>query len=487
MRHWSEVNWRRIVKVIGMLLVIEGLAMFLGIPFSLYYGSSDLHALLLSGGITAITGALLLVFLMRSRNPSIGKREGYIIVSFTWVIISFFGALPYVISGVIPDYTKAFFETISGFTTTGATVLSDIEAVPKGILFWRSMTHLIGGMGIIVLSLAVLPFLGVGGVQLFAAEMPGLKADKLHPRITETARRLYLIYFGFVILQTILLLCGGMSFFDSLCHAFSTMATGGFSTRNDSVAGFSPYIQYVIIFFMIIAGTNFTLHYLFLHRFFSKVFRNEEFRFYILLMFIVALIIGGLLFTFHSLPPEKAFRDALFQVVSIVTTTGFITTDYLAWKPFIWFLIFILMFTGGSAGSTGGGIKAIRILLLIKSSVVELKRLVHPRAYIPVRYDQKPVSQDVIAKMLAFFFFYIAAFISGTIVMGFMGLDFETALGSVITCLGNIGPGIGAVGPVYNYAFIPAAGQWVLSFLMLIGRLEIFTVLVLLNPLFWRN
>ena len=460
--------------------------MSLGVPFSLHYRTSDLYPLLMSSGVTAFAG-FILVLISRGSDTSFGKREGYIIVSFSWIIISFFGALPYVLSGVIPNYTSAFFETISGFTTTGASVLTDIEAVPQGILFWRSMTHLIGGMGIIVLSLAVLPFLGVGGTQLFSAEMPGLKTDKLHPRITATARRLWIIYFGLVILQTIFLLFGGMSFFESLCHSFSTMATGGFSTRNDSVAAFSPYIQYVIIVFMMMAGTSFTLHYLFLHRQFSKVFRNEEFRYYVLMILGVGVVVGGLLFAFQGLPAEKAFRDGLFQVTSIVTTTGFVSADYLSWKPFIWFLIFLMMFTGGCAGSTGGGIKAIRTLLLIKSSLIELKRMVHPRASIPVRYDKRPVSQDVIAKVLAFFFFYMAAFLAGTMVMSFLGLDFETALGSVIASLGNIGPGIGAVGPVENYASIPMAGKWVLSFLMLIGRLEIFTVLILLNPAFWRN
>jgi len=288
-------------------------------------------------------------------------------------------------------------------------------------------------------------------------------------------------------LQTAFLLTGGMSFFDSLCHAFSTMATGGFSTKNDSIAGFSPYIQYVIIVFMVLAGTNFTLHYLLLHRHFSRVFRNEEFRYYLLMMLGMGVLTGGLLMAFHHLPAEKALRDGLFQVVSIVTTTGFITSDYLTWKPFIWMLVFVLMFTGGSAGSTGGGIKAIRTLLLIKSSLVELKRLVHPRAYVPVRYDKKPVSQEVIFRVLAFFFFYMASIIAGVMVMSFLGLDFETAVGAVVASVGNIGPGIGGVGPVENYANIHDAGKWVLSFLMLIGRLEIFTVLILLSPAFWRN
>ena len=486
MKRWPDVNWRRIVRVIGIMLVIQGLAMWLGIPFSLHYKSADWLALLVGGGITLGAGSML-VLLRKSKNPHIGKREGYIIVSFSWVIISLFGTIPYLLSGAIPSFSNAFFETMSGFTTTGATILEDIEAVSPGILFWRSMTHLMGGMGIIVLSLAVLPFLGAGGVQLFSAEVSGLKTDKLHPRITETAKRLWIIYFGLVILQTLFLLTGGMSLFDSLCHSFSTMATGGFSTKNDSIAGFSPYIQYVIIVFMVLAGINFTLHYFALHRQFSKVLRNEEFRYYLLMMLGMGVLVGVLLMVFHHLPAERALRDGMFQVVSIVTTTGFISSDYLSWKPFIWILIFMMMFTGGSAGSTGGGIKAIRTLLLIKSSVVELKRLIHPRAYIPVRYDNKPVAQEVIARILAFFFFYIASILTGIMIMSFLGLDFETAVGAVVASVGNIGPGIGNVGPVENYADIHTAGKWVLSFFMLIGRLEIFTVLILLSPAFWRN
>lgn len=487
MRSWSEINWRHILRMIGIMLVIEGLAIMSGIPFSVYYGSHDIHALWVSGLIAALTGALPLLLIKKRPETTIGKREGYIIVSFSWVIISLFGSLPYILSGVIPDLSDAFFETMSGFTTTGSSVLSDIESVPKGILFWRSMTHFIGGMGIIVLSLAVLPFLGFGGSQLFSAEVPGLKTDKLHPRITQTAKRLWLIYFAFVLLQTLLMMAGGLSFFDSICHSFSTMATGGFSTYNNSVAGFSPYLQYIIIIFMFLAGTNFTLHYLLLHRQVLKVLRDEEFRYYFFLVLGMGVIIGGMLFAFHGLPAEKAFRDATFQVASIVTTTGFVSADYLLWKPFIWFLIFLLMFTGGSAGSTGGGIKAVRTLLLVKTSLMELKRLVHPRAYIPVRYNRQPVAQETIAKVLAFFFFYMALFVLGSIAMSFLGLDFESAVGAVIASLGNIGPGIGSVGPVENYSHIHDAGKWILSFLMLTGRLEIFTVLVLLNPGFWRN
>lgn len=461
--------------------------MLLCVPFSIYYGASDLAPLLISGCITGFFGLLLLFFVKKSTNLNIGKREGYIVVSFSWIFISLFGALPFVISGSIPNYTNAFFESMSGFTTTGATILVDIEAMPKGVLFWRSMTHLIGGMGIIVLSMAVLPFLGIGGMQVFTAEMSGLKADKLHPRITETAKRLWFIYFGLVIILTVLLLIGGLDLFDSLCHAFSTIATGGFSPKNDSIAGMSSFIQYVIIVFMVIAGINFTLHYLFLHRSFSKVFKNEELRFYLLLLAGAGILVGSLLIFYQGLPVESAFRHGLFQVVSIVTTTGFITTDYLAWSPFIWFILFFLMFTSGCAGSTSGGMKAIRTLLLIKSSSVELKRLVHPRAMIPVRFNKKTISTDVISKMLAFFFFYIAIFFVGALILSFLGLDFKTAMGSSISAIGNIGPAIGGVGPAENFFDVPVAGKWLLSLLMLIGRLELFTVLVLLSPAFWRD
>ncbi len=487
MRQWSEVNWSRIIKVIGLLLMLEGVAIWLCLPFSLWYGGEDWQAIFFSGLLAVCVGGVLLYFTRKNRNPSIGKREGYLIVSFTWIIVSFFGALPFVLSGAIPHYTDAFFETISGFTTTGASILSDIESVPKGVLFWRSMTHFMGGMGIIVLSLAILPLLGIGGMQLFIAEVPGPVPDKLHPRITATAKRLWIIYVGLTLSETILLLFGGMSLFDALCHAFGTMATGGFSTKNDSIAGFSPYIQYVIIVFMFLAGVNFSLHYLWLNGRFRKVKGNEELRYYTFLILLMGLIISALIVVFDRTSIEESFRTALFQVVSIVTTTGYVTTDYLAWKPFIWFLLVVLMFTGGCAGSTGGGIKSIRALLLIKSSYIELKRLVHPRAYIPVRYNKKPVKPEIISNVLAFFLFYFLLFAFGSMVMSFMGMDFPTAIGSVIASLGNIGPGIGAVGPAENYALVSLPGKWFLAFLMLLGRLEIFTVLILLTPAFWKK
>ncbi len=487
MLSWTEVNIKLIVKVLGLLLVIEGIFMWLCIPFSLYYKSGDFYDILLSGIITSLSGGILWFLTRKNKNKNLGKREGYVIVTSAWIIISLFGALPFVINGAITSYTNAFFETMSGFTTTGASILNNIESVPKGLLFWRSLTHWIGGMGIIVLSLAILPILGIGGMQLFVAEVPGPTPDKLHPRVTGTAKRLWGIYILLTFVETIFLIFGGMDLFESLCHSFGTMATGGFSTRNSSIMGFSPYIQYVITIFMILAGTNFTLHYLALMGKFEKLRKNEEFHFFLWLLFIATIIITVSMIVLRNTPIEQAFRDSLFQVVSIVTTTGFTTSNYLLWPNYTWLLIFLLMFTGGCAGSTGGGIKAMRQLLLFKSSAVQLKRLIHPRAFIAVKFNGKSVSQEIILNILAFFLFYMMIFAFGTFVMSFLGLDFKSAIGSVIASLGNIGPGIGSVGPTGNYANIPVFGKWFLSFLMLLGRLELFTVLVILTPAFWKK
>lgn len=480
-------------------MVIEGLFMLSCLGFSIWYDrdfannlsffnpNHDFLPLLVSGSGISIIGLLLWIANKRLEQNSIGKREGYIIVSFSWIIISLFGAIPFLISGVAQNYTDAFFETMSGFTTTGASIFTDIESIPKGILFWRSLTHWIGGMGIIVLSLAILPILGIGGMQLFVAEVPGITPDKLHPRIKQTAKRLWGIYVLLTLVLTILLMFGGMNLFDALCHAFGTLATGGFSTKNDSIAGFSPYIQYVIIIFMFLAGTNFTLHHFGLKGHLKKVWDNEEFRNYLYLLVASSVIIALALFFIQGDTAEKSFRDALFQVVSIVTTTGYITTDYLLWPFFAWFLIFLLMFTGGCAGSTGGGIKMVRILLLFKNSLLELKRLIHPQAIIPVRLNRKSVPQSIIFNVLAFFLIYIIIFAFGSLAMSMMGLEFESAVGSVAACIGNIGPGLGQVGPVLNFSLVPDPGKWLLSLLMLLGRLELFTVLILFSPAFWRS
>jgi trk system potassium uptake protein TrkH len=475
-----------IMKMMGILLLIITFFMLTSLIPAFYY-NENIYPVIISSIITFVAG-LIIFFTGNKRNDrNIGKREGYMIVAITWIITSVFGSLPFIFSGAIPSFTDAFFETISGFTTTGASILTDIESLPKNILYWRAMTHWLGGMGIIVLTVAILPVLGIGGMQLLIAEMPGIAPDKLHPRITATAKRFWGIYVVLTIAEVLLLWAGEMNFFDSVCHAFATMATGGFSTKNDSVASFAPYTQYVIIVFMIFAGTNFTLHYFAIHGNLKKVLKNEEFKTYLLLIIFVSLYIALGLFFIMDTDTERAFRDSLFTVVSIITTTGFVTADYITWPVYLWILVFALMFIGGSAGSTGGGVKIIRHLLLLKNSWLELKRTIHPAAVIPVKYGAKPISQQIIFNVMAFFLIYILLFSFGVIGMALLGMDFETSVGASIATLGNIGPGIGGVGPVENYYFIPPLGKWLLSFLMLLGRLELFTVLLIFSPAFWKK
>ena len=480
------INLRVIFNILGLLLLIEGISMLLPVGVSLYYQEGDVLALSISSGIAIILGALAWLMTQRG-DKTISKREGYIIVSIVWVMFSLFGSLPFVISGHIPSYTNAFFETISGFTTTGASILNDVEALPHGLLFWRSMTQWLGGMGIIVLSLAILPIFGFGGMQLFIAEVPGPTPDKFHPRVKETAKRLWGIYVIFTLSETILLTLGDMNLFDAVCHSFTTMATGGYSTKQASIAYFSPYSQYIITLFMFLAGTNFALSYYGMHFQFDKVFKNEEFRFYVGFLLGFTILITAMLWFGDFLPFEKSFRHAVFQVVSITTTTGYVTTNYLQWAPFLVVIVFMLMFLGGSGGSTGGSIKIVRVALLIKNSALELKRLLHPNAILPVRLNKKSINPQIITNVLAFVVLYMMLLAGSTIVMSTMGYDLDSSIGSVAATLGNIGPGIGAVGPVENYAHIPDFGKWFLSFLMLVGRLELFTVLILFSPAFWKT
>ena len=482
------INIKIIILVLGILLILEGVFMALAAPVSMIYGDPDAIYILISSLITTITGFLLWI-VFRKCKKNLGKREGFTIVTLGWIMFSLFGALPFVISGSISSYTDAFFETISGFTTTGASILNDIESLSHGLLFWRSMTQWLGGMGIIVLSLVILPILGVGGIQLFSAEVPGPTPDKLHPRIKETAKRLWAVYALITIAEVILLVIGGMPLFDSVCHSFATMATGGYSTKQASIAFYSsPYIQYVITFFMIVAGINFSLSYLALKFRFKRIWKNEEFRAYLSFIAVFTLIITvGLAITLKEQTLEKSFRDALFQVVSIITTTGFTTFDYLEWIPSTVILLLTLMFFGGSAGSTGGSIKIVRIVLVLKNGWLELKRLIHPNAIVPVRLDKEAVKPEIITNVLAFVSVYILIWVVGVIVVAFMGYNLETSLGAVAATLGNIGPGIGDVGPLYNYSHFSVFGKWFLSFLMLIGRLELFTVLVLFTRSFWKN
>jgi len=480
--------------------LFNGGFMLLSALVSLIYKDGVTFQIFLAGIITLLVGVVSMVFTRRHKKE-INKREGYIVVSFGWVIMSLSGTLPYVLTESIPSFTNAFFETMSGYTTTGASILNDIEAVPKGILFWRSLTHWIGGMGIIVLAIAILPLLGIGGMQLFAAEAPGPSADKLHPRITDTAKRLWLIYFGYTAAETLLLSVAGMSFFDAINHSLCTLSTGGFSTKNVSIAYWNgqPLIQYIIILFMFLAGTNFVLSYFAFKGKIQKVIHDEEFKLYFKFIAIFTIIAAVIIYfradiskssIVHPMvwgEAESAFRHGLFQVLSVITTTGFVTADYTLWTPFLVVLFFGLMFLGGSAGSTSGGVKVVRHLILIKNSFLEFKRTLHPNAIIPVRYNNKAINRFIVFNVLAFFILYMLSFIIGALVFSMFEIDFKSAIGLSASTLGNVGPALGDFGPVNNYAALPPLAQWWACFLMLIGRLELFTVLILFTPFFWRN
>ena len=482
----APINIPVIIRILGSLLIIEAIFILISLVVSLIYGDGDSYSFMVTAGIALSLGFISRLFTRKTKSD-IGKREGYIIVSLVWVVFSFVGALPFMIGGYIPNLSNAFFETMSGFTTTGSTILQEIEHLPHGILFWRSIIQWMGGMGIIVLSLTILPILGIGGMQLFSAEVPGPVPDKLHPRVTETAKRLWFIYVAFTVVETILLMFGGMNFFDAINHSFTTMATGGYSTKNASIGHYdSAYIHWVITVFMFIAGTNFTLAYFAMKLKFKKIIKNEEFQFYSLFIIGLTIVIGTIIYNTSDITLEKSYRDAAFQIVSLVTTTGFATVNFLDWIPFVWVVLFVAMFSGGSAGSTGGGIKVMRILLLIKNSFVEFKRLIHPNAIIPVRFNGLPVNQKMISNILAFIVFYILIFVFGTIVMSGMGYDLDSAMGAVIATLGNIGPGIGEFGSGV-FTDVPSAGKWFLSFIMLAGRLELFTVIILFSPAFWKK
>jgi trk system potassium uptake protein TrkH len=481
--------------------MLNGLFMLFAVPFSIYYGEHEKWGIL-EAGITTIAFGFILWFFNRNAKKNLGKKEGYLIVTLGWLMLTLTGTLPYVYTETIPVYANAFFETISGYSTTGSSILTNIEAMPKGILFWRSATHWIGGMGIIVLTVAILPLLGIGGMQLFMAEAPGPSADKMHPRITETAKRLWIIYFILTLTEFLLLKIAGMTWFDAINHSMATMSTGGFSTKNASIAHYDafPLIQYIIITFMFIAGANFVLTYFALKGKIRKVFKSEEFKYYFFGTIGVTLLITFLIINFqdtnlassieHNYPlgeNENAFRHAAFSVVSVLTTTGFVSADFTMWNSMVTAIIFSLFFIGGSAGSTSGGVKIVRHIVMIKSSFYEFKKLLHPNAIIPVRYDGGSVPKTIIYNILSFFVLYMLIFIVSSLLLTFMGLDFMSALGAAASSLGNIGPAIGSVSPVDNFAHLTISAKWFCSFLMLIGRLELFTVLILLTPFFWKN
>lgn len=476
------------LHVVGILMIFLGATMVFPLAFSLYYDDGSATPIAESIAVTLVAGLLLWVIFRGSKQEVMTHREGMGIVAVGWLAAGIFGALPYYWGGVFAHFSDAVFESLSGFTTTGASVLTDIETVSRGLLFWRSLTHWLGGMGIIVLSLAILPILGIGGMQLYKAEVPGPVPDKLKPRIRDTAMVLWKVYVLFSAVQTVLLMAGGMDLFEALCHTFGTMATGGFSTRNASIGAYdSPYFDTVIIIFMLFAGINFSLHYQFIKGRPLAFWRNSEFRFFVGLCLAFSLVVCISLHGNVYASVGQSIRYGVFQVLSIITTTGYATADYEMWPSVCQHILVICMFLGASAGSTGGGMKCLRIMLLLKHSYKQVFSLIHPRAVTQVKLGNRPIPDDVLHSIWGYFMLYIGLFVLCSFLLAAMGLDIVTAFAAVAATIGNIGPGLGLVGPTDNYAHIPELGKWLLIFCMLLGRLEIYTVLVLFVPEFWRK
>lgn len=474
-----------VIRVLGFMVLATGVALAVCIAVSLYFDGRDLGPFVSSTLITIAAGGAMMAAAARFPREELRPREGFAIVTLGWALVPVFGSLPFLLSGAIPSVTDAYFESVSGFTTTGASIIADVESLSKELLFWRALTQWLGGMGIIVLSLAILPLLGVGGMQLFKAEFAGPTKDKLTPRIAETARLLWTVYAFLTAVETGLLYWGGMSAFDALCHSFATISSGGFSTKNAGMAAFdSGFIQGVVTFFMFAAATNFPLHYAAL-RGRIRYFQDDEFRFYFFNFAVASLILALLL------APEFGFweglRHAAFNVVSVMSSTGFATADFARWAPLAQFVLLLLMFPGGCAGSTGGGMKNVRVLLLLKTAGNELKRQVHPQAVIPVRFKGRMVEEDILFNVAGFIILYLVTLATGTMMVAAAGLDLVTALSAVTSALSNIGPGLGAVGPMETYAGLPDVVKWVLGACMVIGRLEIFTVFVLFSRSFWKR
>ncbi len=482
------INWKMIARIMGALFFIEAGFLLLCSLFPIFYKEDDLFPFLFSAGITAFFGGIGTYF-GKGANTKFGRRDGYLIVTLAWIGFSLFGMLPYWTSGYIPNLTDAFFETMSGFTTTGASMLDNIAALPHGLLFWRSMTQWIGGMGIVFFTIAVLPIFGIGSVQLFAAEATGPTHDKVHPRIGVTAKWIWGIYIGLTAAEMGLLTLGGMTPFDSLCHSLTTTATGGFSTQQSSIATYgSAYIEYVITVFMFLSGINFTLLYLLLVKGnFRKLFNDTEFRYYIGIAGGFTLFTTVVLLLTSPMGLEESFRKAIFQVVAIQTTTGFCSQDYMTWIPVLWTLMCILMLFGACAGSTTGGMKCIRLAILSRVAKNEFKHILHPNAVLPVRINRQVIPSSTLSIVLAFIFVYVAIIFIGWIVLMLFGIPFTEAYSLVISSLSNIGIALGDYGPIYSWNTLPDFAKWFCTLLMLAGRLELFTVLLLFSPGFWKE
>jgi len=483
-------NYKIISKTLGILLLT--ITVFLAIPlvWAIAGGEGNTTKYLYSMLICLIVGVPLLA--LGQGNNNISKRDGYLIVTLGWLALCLAAALPYIFYEGIHKFSYAFFESTSGLTTTGATILADIEALPNSLLIWRSLTQWIGGLGIIVLTVAIFPLLGVSGVELFVAESPGPTSQKIHPRIKDTAKRLWLIYLSLTILLILILkFVSGLNLFDAINHGLTTMATGGFSTKNASIGHFdSAIVQYPILIFMFLAGMNYTIIYFSLKRNFKRVWASEEFKAYIFGVAAIVLLATIYLTSTSNYGIEKSFRYAAFQIVSLITTTGYVVTDYTLWNKGLMAIFFFTMFAGACAGSTSGGIKVIRHLVYLKNAIHEFKRLLHPRALMQTKIDKSTISGKILSHILVFLLVYILIFMIGTFLMCIILSGQEqtllTAISATATCLGNVGPGLGTVGPVDNFQHIPAAGKYLLSFIMIVGRLELFTVLILLTPFFWK-
>ena len=477
---------RAVLSVVGALTAFAGLTMLFPAVVAAVYREAAAFHLLSAAVITSTCGWL--AYRSVGKIEEFSVRDGFAIVTLGWVSVAAFGSLPYLISGSIPSLSGAFFESMSGLTTTGSSVVTDIDALPRGIVVWRSQTQWMGGMGIIVLSVAILPLLGVGGMQLLQAEIPGLSADRLRPRVRQTATALWAVYGLFTVVEGLLLLAAGMTPFEALNHAFTTMATGGFSTEDTSISRFSPAVHYVIAAFMFLAGVNFTLHYSWLTGRWRALLRNQELRVYLVLTVAATVLLAILVGTSETGGGiEESLRLGLFQAVSIMTTTGYATADYERWVPSAQVMILLLMLIGGCTGSTAGSIKVLRHMIVAKEARITMRKLLHPRGVFVYKVERSPVSPDLLANVSGFLLVYLVALVAGVLALTLLGLDAATALGAATTTIGNVGPGFGLVGPAKTFAPLPAAALWVLSTLMLLGRLELFTVLILLTRGYWRR
>ena len=449
-----------------------------------WFHEPDLGAWLVASAITWLS-CWWMLFAGRNAEKRVGEREGYVIVATVWCVYSLFGMLPFWLSGALPTITDAWYETMAGFTTTGSTVFTDVAAQTKSILLWRAMMQWIGGMGIIVLSVAILPMFGLGGMQLYSAEVTGVSYEKLSPRIADTAKHMWLTYIGLTVSEGLILWLCGMTKFDAVCHSMATISTGGFSTHNDSVIAYSPTIQWIILIFMFLSGINFTqLIYLFRGKP-HRIFKDEETRWYTGACIVAGVILAaGLLYHTHML---SSIRIGLFTSVATITSTGFVAADYMIWPPVLWVIVFFLMFTGGASGSTSGGMKWVRLAIFAKSALAEIKRRIHPNAVIPVRFNGSTLREQTTSNIMAFMFFYLAIIVAATLWFCGCGIGFDESFGIAVSMIGNVGVSIGQWGSSGCYAAMPDAAKWVATFVMLIGRLEIFTVLLLFSRALWKK